>query len=749
MYSIIAAVCQTTNLPDDCIGGIGLGGNLVCKLKEDMEYFKTVTKGNVIVMGSGTYKSIGKALPGRENVVLSKTMKSSDDVTVFKTIKKLDSYLVEQSNKGKKIFIIGGESLYRYFISSKNCQEIYITEIYKKYKCDVYFPSIPSKFKLVSTSQEYERDGVKFRFLKYKRALFDQGEKPFLDLGKYILQNGHVKKNRTGIDTVSTFSYQLRLDISNGVPLLTTKRVPWKTCIEELLWFLRGETDAKILQEKNIKIWDGNTSREFLDNMGFYDVQEGELRKGYGHQIRRYGEKGVDQLAYVENLLKTDPDSRRIMWNLWNASDLDEMVLTPCFLKDNMVITKRGYSKVQDVTTDDFLLTHTGDYKKCLNVQKKIYEDTIYTIQTVDNPMDITCTKEHLFYASIVDDMDKKQWIKAEDLLPSKHVLCLKVNTQSQIPKDFYCPDNSFDNTWYLAGYLNEDCKFLKESRIKISISHTKLKELLPYLSIYKIYKSCSCEDHENCLDLQKLVLKDEKLYSLLRKLNRNTEFLQGLPKEKIRIFLKGFESFTRQLKTPQKVLLFTRLYAKLGHKAIFERKKDTWQLVFVQEDVVKDYIYYPIKNIFTKKGKEAVYNFETDVDHTYTINNTIVHNCHNQVQFYVKNKKYLSAQLYCRSSDYFLGLPFNIFSYTVLIYILAKKCDLIPDELVVTLGDAHIYSNHIEQVKELLTREKRALPMLLLDDSIKNKKYEEITIDDFNIVGYFPQKTIKADMAV
>lgn len=746
MYSIIAAVCQTTDLPDDCIGGIGLEGNLVCKIKKDLEYFKTITRGNMVVMGGGTYNSIGKALPGRENIVLSKTLKSTKDITVFKTIKKLEEHLVEQSSKGKKIFIIGGESLYRHFIKSSSCEELYITEIYKKYKCDVYFPNIPSKFRLVSTSEEYESNGVKFRFLRYKRTMIDQGEQPFLDLGKHILKNGYTKKNRTGIDTVSTFSYQLRLDISNGVPLLTTKRVPWKTCIEELLWFLRGETDAKILQEKNIKIWDGNTSREFLDNMGFYDVPEGELRKGYGHQIRRYGEKGVDQLAYVENLLKTDPDSRRIMWNLWNASDLDEMVLTPCFLKDNFVITKYGYEKVQYVEIGDFLLTHTGEYKKCLNVQKKMYQDTVYTIQATDNPIDTTCTKEHLFYVSTIDDLNNKQWVKAEDLLPSKHVLCLKVNKVSQIPKDFYCPDNSFDNIWYLAGYLYEDFKFLKEFRVKLSTSQKKIEDLLPFLNIYKIYKTCSCI--KDCVHIQRLVIKDEKLYDLLRKMYRNTEFLQGLPNDKIKIFLKGFESFAPKLKSPEKVLMLQRLYAKLGHKAIFEGKT-TWKLVFVQENCIKDYLYYPIKNIFTKNSKEVVYNFETEIDHTYTINNTIVHNCHNQVQFYVKDKKYLSAQLYCRSSDYFLGLPFNIFSYTVLIYILAKKCDLIPEELIVTLGDAHIYSNHISQVKEMLSREKRSLPLLLLDDSIKNKKYEEITIKDFKIVGYFPQKTIKADMAV
>jgi thymidylate synthase len=132
---------------------------------------------------------------------------------------------------------------------------------------------------------------------------------------------------------------------------------------------------------------------------------------------------------------------------------------------------------------------------------------------------------------------------------------------------------------------------------------------------------------------------------------------------------------------------------------------------------------------------------------------NCIVHNCHNQVQFYVKEIdgiKHLSAQLYCRSSDYFLGLPFNIFSYVVLIYILAKKCDMVPDELIITLGDSHIYQNHLEQVKEMLQYDNlRSLPVLKINDSVKDKKYEEITIDDFIVSGYFPGKTIKAPMAI
>ena len=104
---------------------------------------------------------------------------------------------------------------------------------------------------------------------------------------------------------------------------------------------------------------------------------------------------------------------------------------------------------------------------------------------------------------------------------------------------------------------------------------------------------------------------------------------------------------------------------------------------------------------------------------------------------------------MYQRSCDVFLGLPFNIFSYTVLTYILAKKCNMTPNKLVISLGDTHIYKNHIEQVKEQTNRKVLAYPLLKLSDEIHSKEIEDITIDDFELIGYFPHNSIKAPMAV
>ncbi|KAJ1346625.1 hypothetical protein KIN20_001490 [Parelaphostrongylus tenuis] len=135
---------------------------------------------------------------------------------------------------------------------------------------------------------------------------------------------------------------QSRYNLRNNVmPLLTTKRVYWKGIVEELLWFIRGDTDSKRLSAKNVKIWDANGSREFLDSMGFTDREVGDLGPVYGFQWRHFGAeykgpdanydgKGVDQLAQVIQQIRTTPDSRRIILSAWNVSDLKIMALPPC-----------------------------------------------------------------------------------------------------------------------------------------------------------------------------------------------------------------------------------------------------------------------------------------------------------------------------------------------------------------------------------------------------------------------------------
>jgi len=180
-------------------------------------------------------------------------------------------------------------------------------------------------------------------------------DKQYQTLLQTILDFGVEKKDRTGTGTKSIFGYTIRHNMKDGFPLLTTKKMAWKTMVTELLWFLRGDTNIKYLVDNNCHIWDGDawknfcnghteifvTKEEFIerikDDLDFAK-KWGNLGPVYGRQWRGWGathshmmwSHGIDQIANLINDLKTNPDSRRLMVNAWNVGELDQMVLPPC-----------------------------------------------------------------------------------------------------------------------------------------------------------------------------------------------------------------------------------------------------------------------------------------------------------------------------------------------------------------------------------------------------------------------------------
>ncbi|XP_072048052.1 thymidylate synthase-like [Amphiura filiformis] len=163
----------------------------------------------------------------------------------------------------------------------------------------------------------------------------------YLELIQHIIDHGQVKGDRTGTGTKSIFGAQCRYSLRGQFPLLTTKRVFWRGVAEELLWFIQGCTSGKKLAEKNVRIWDANGSRDFLDKRGLSHYEEGDLGPVYGFQWRHFGAEykdmhtdytgqGVDQLAQVIERIKTNPDCRRIIMSAWNPPDLPKMALPPC-----------------------------------------------------------------------------------------------------------------------------------------------------------------------------------------------------------------------------------------------------------------------------------------------------------------------------------------------------------------------------------------------------------------------------------
>tara|TARA_B100000745_G_scaffold123483_2_gene80197 strand:- start:15128 stop:15901 length:774 start_codon:yes stop_codon:yes gene_type:complete len=140
---------------------------------------------------------------------------------------------------------------------------------------------------------------------------------------QHILDNGTIKEDRTGTGTRSVFGYQMRFNMADGFPLLTTKKLHIRSIVHELLWFLQGDTNVRYLKENNVRIWD-----EWADD-------NGDLGPVYGHQWRSWGKPDgstVDQITQLIEQIKTNPDSRRLIVSAWNVGEIDQMALPPCHL---------------------------------------------------------------------------------------------------------------------------------------------------------------------------------------------------------------------------------------------------------------------------------------------------------------------------------------------------------------------------------------------------------------------------------
>ncbi|XP_052197152.1 bifunctional dihydrofolate reductase-thymidylate synthase-like isoform X2 [Diospyros lotus] len=393
-YQVVVAATQDM--------GIGKDGKLPWRLPSDLKFFKNVTsitsdpgKINAVIMGRKTWESIPpehRPLPGRLNVILTRSV--SFDVATKENIVVCGSMstalgLLAASPYGlsiEKVFVIGGGQILRESLNAPGCDAIHITEILTSIECDTFIPSIDtslfqpwySSLQLMENNIHYcfttyvrvrnsplsqandqisdaRCDSAKFEvkdFTFLPRMIFEKHEEYlYLRLVEDIILNGNPKDDRTGTGTLSKFGCQMRFNLRKSFPLLTTKKVFWRGVVEELLWFISGSTNAKILQEKGIYIWDGNASRDYLDSIGLSDREEGDLGPIYGFQWRHFGARytnmhadysgqGFDQLLDVIDKIKNNPDDRRIILSAWNPSDLKLMALPPCHMLAQFYVAK-------------------------------------------------------------------------------------------------------------------------------------------------------------------------------------------------------------------------------------------------------------------------------------------------------------------------------------------------------------------------------------------------------------------------
>ena len=352
-------------------GLIGVDNKLLIECKDDLKRFYQITTDeypegsqNILIMGYKTWQSIpDEVKPFHKRISVVVTRNHGDEIQESDALKRASSldeaFQISESLASGRIFVIGGASLFREcherFAQYLEC--LYVTQYkdhYNHYDDSlVQFPEIM----LTKTRNVYMSPlqcslavvNIKAGFFSthlyhslniyHKERHVNHGENEYLQLLHKVLTEGSVTEGRNG-KTKSLFGERMVFDLAKGFPLLTTKKMGYRTILRELLWFLSGSTNNRDLKDKNVHIWDENASREFLDSRGL-SYREDDLGPVYGFQWRHFGAdyqdcdsdykgKGYDQIKRIVQQIREEPESRRIILSAWNPPELDKMALPPC-----------------------------------------------------------------------------------------------------------------------------------------------------------------------------------------------------------------------------------------------------------------------------------------------------------------------------------------------------------------------------------------------------------------------------------
>lgn len=357
----------------------------------------SLSRRNAVVMGRKTWDSIPAAfrpLKNRLNIILSSSLTTEDILASLPDSKrdsvKHDVLVVTDGLAGalrqlaqppllytvETVYCVGGAQVYLEAMSPPcvdKLSAVYLTRIHTHApECTRFFHFPPTAVpadestSAGTTGRDTRRTAMRPPPLRWVRESTsgvqvsssdphlmyelekyipcNSEEMQYLNLVQQIISCGNDKDDRTGVGTYSVFGAQMRFSLrDNQLPLLTTKRVFWRGVSEELMWFLRGETNARLLQAKGVHIWDDNGSRAFLDSRGLQRYAEMDLGPVYGFQWRHFGAdygscednydgKGVDQIRRIVEAIRKDPNDRRLVFTAWNPAALDHMALPPCHL---------------------------------------------------------------------------------------------------------------------------------------------------------------------------------------------------------------------------------------------------------------------------------------------------------------------------------------------------------------------------------------------------------------------------------
>lgn len=350
---------------------IGKDGKLPWHNKADLKWFKETTFGHPVIMGRKTWESLPNApLQGRANIVVTRASKNiystKEGDEVFSVTSVEEALKLAERISKETPFIIGGASIFNYAIENDLVDTIYMDLLAENVEdADAFFPDVLTNHQWETTGEtvEIEKSKAYAITLVKTKGKNNHVDEQYLKLVNEIIEKGEPKDTRAG-KTRSLFSRQLRFNLKEGLPMLTTKKMFSKGVIYELLWFIKGGTNIQYLTEHNVHIWDDDAYRYYLElakGYGKTDVISkeeflkrvelgrkenwiiekipnkdgkyntytyGDLNRIYGAQWTNWG--GHNQIEEVINTLKINPDDRRMMISAWNVDEISDMALPPC-----------------------------------------------------------------------------------------------------------------------------------------------------------------------------------------------------------------------------------------------------------------------------------------------------------------------------------------------------------------------------------------------------------------------------------
>lgn len=510
----------------------------------------------------------------------------------------------------------------------------------------------------------------------------------YLDLLKKIKEEGIDSEDRTGVGTRSIFGHQMRFDLQKGFPLVTTKKVYWKGVVYELLWFLRGDTNIKYLTDHNVNIWNDWTD----ENGDLGPVYGAVWRYAPSHNIDAPDMKMVeicqDQYANFK-----EPE---IVWYNKIECDLNSEDIWA------IGVVKTSPNRIYKVQTKTGFVGEISrpNWRRLKSLNKfDGYAKTIFGIGFIGNKTKHNNKVYELWYNMMSRCYNKKHPCykmyggKGVTVSPIWHSFERFAKTISTVPMYPYWVNGNLqyelDKDYFGSNvYSPNTCVFIPK-KMNVYLNGTVIE--------YNNTIYPSIQNFANRIDMPSTTV--------------NEYIRRGVVKNEIDF------SKVKKIEAPSGYLIRPVFYYD--------------QIA----DVIKN-----IKNN-SESRRHIVCTWNPDL-----VDKQALPPCHTLFQFYVRNGK-LSCQLYQRSCDAFLGLPFNIASYSLLTHMIAKMCDLEVGEFVWTGGDVHIYHNHFDQVDLQLTRE--PLPLPTLNVKVKRDKIEDYDFDDFELINYQSYDKIPAPIAV